>query len=287
MSYHWGDLSSDLIKHKGSLVLGIDPVWRDIPETFHKGSPCDTLKAYVEFLISNTIDKIGFIKFQSAFFEAFGSDGLSILAHGISLARRAGHGIILDAKRGDIGSTAAAYSRAYLDPTQRSDLEVDCLTVNPFLGPETLTPFLECSRTYGKGLFILVKTSNPGSSWLQDQIIGDETISMRLARLINEESLSSVGASGVSNVGAVVGATFGPEVEHLRHLMPKSVLLSPGVGPQGGAIDQIKKLRTDDGLGVLVPVSRGITLVTDTTISRNTYADIILQRIAKLADALL
>lgn len=286
MHYHWGDHSSALVKRKGCLVLGVDPLWDDIPSAFRQGSTCDALKSYVDFLISVAVEKVGFVKFQAAFFEAFGSAGLACLAHAIRLARNAGISVILDAKRGDIGSTAAAYARAYLDPGQGSDLEVDCITVNPFLGPETLKPFLECSQRFGKGLFVLVKTSNPGSGWLQDQTIGNETVSTRIARLVDQVGENTRGASGLSNVGAVVGATYGPDAERLRQLMPSSILLTPGVGPQGGSLDEVRKLKMSDGTGILVPVSRGITQTNDLSMSRDAYAELIGHRICELADSL-
>jgi len=176
MTAHWGDFVAEKIKMHGELVLGIDPVFEDIPVVFKypEKSPAEVLADYVSFLLDILSDQIGLVKFQSAFFEAFGADGIKILANGIYSAKQKGIGVILDAKRGDIGSTAAAYANSYLTPKNagsNSNLEVDCLTVNPFLGPDTLTPFVECSIKYGKGLFILVKTSNPGAGWLQDKVI--------------------------------------------------------------------------------------------------------------------
>jgi orotidine-5'-phosphate decarboxylase len=286
VKYHWGDHTAALVKEKGELVLGIDPVLADIPVAFRTGDACSTVKNYVDFVLSVTSAKIGFVKFQSAFFEAFGSRGVAVLAHGIGVARSAGLGIILDAKRGDIGSTAVAYARAYLEPGQGSDLEVDCMTVNPFLGPETVEPFIECSRGYGKGLFVLAKTSNPGSSWLQDEVINGETVSMRVARFVEEAGKGTVGNSGLSNVGAVVGATYASDAQRLRQLMPSSILLTPSIGPQGGAARDVKFLRSLQGGGILVPVSRGITQVADSSISTDAYGELIVRRIHDLAEDL-
>ncbi len=211
--FHWGDLVAERTEHYGGLVIGVDPVFEDMPNCFRErfDDYGDCLTAYVDFLIESSKQKVGFVKFQSAFFEVFGMPGLRALANGIKLAKGSGMGVILDAKRGDIGSTAAAYARAYLTPGDAgglSGLEADCLTVNPFLGPDTLEPFVDCSRRFGKGLFILTKTSNPGSGWLQDKHIDGEPVSDRIARLINGWAEETLGASGLGAVGAVVGATF-------------------------------------------------------------------------------
>jgi orotidine-5'-phosphate decarboxylase len=288
MSYHWGNTTAEIARSKGNLVLGIDPVITDIPRTFYENgaTPDEVVKAYLDLLLAAAKPKIGFIKFQSAFFEALGTAGIQALAYGIGLARTAGLAIILDAKRGDIGSTAQAYARAYLDPTSGSDLEVDCLTVNPFLGPDTLEPFLESAHAYGKGLFVLVKTSNPGSTWLQGLEVGGESVSTRLARYVDSAGRASIGSSGLSNIGAVVGATYAAEGQALRLLMPSAVLLAPGVGAQGACATDLKPLHRPEGGGVLVPVSRGITKAPDLSIGRDAYADLIIKRISEFQEQL-
>jgi orotidine-5'-phosphate decarboxylase len=289
--FHWGDFAAGQAKQSGSLVLGIDPVHEDIPHCFRDrfDDRGECLAAYIGFLIETSKHKGGFVKFQAAFFEAFGLAGLSSLSKGIALAKKRGLGVILDAKRGDIGSTAAAYARAYLTPASAGglpDFEVDCLTVNPFLGPDTLEPFVDCSRRFGKGLFILTKTSNPGSAWLQDKHIDGEAVSDRIARMIGGFAGETLGASGLGAVGPVVGATFPEDGRRLRALMPDSIFLAPGIGPQGGTPDNIAALKREAGGGVLVPVSRGLTKVDDLTVSRDAYGAIIQARIEALAASL-
>jgi len=198
-------------------------------------------------------------------------------------------GVILDAKRGDIGSTAEAYAAAYMTPSSagsQSDLEVDCLIVNPFLGPDTLEPFVNCVRKYGKGLFVLAKTSNPGAGWLQDKAIEGTRVSDRVAELIETWAYETRGNAGIGSVGAVVGATFPEDGKRLRELMPDAVILAPGLGPQGGKAEDIQCLRRPGPSGVIVPVSRGITKVDDLDISKEAYATVIRRRISNLQESL-
>lgn len=282
---HWGNFVRAQVHMFGELVVGIDPVLEDMPLCFEQKNerPSGWLDSYVEFVLDTISGEVGFVKFQSAFFEACGAEGVRALADGISKAKSLGLGVILDAKRGDIDSTSAAYGRAYLTPRSaggNSDLEVDCMTINPFLGPETLEPFVNCARMYGKGLFILAKTSNPGAIWLQDKIIDGKRVSDRIAEQIASWAEETVGDSGLSTIGAVVGATFPEDGRRLRTLMPNSIFLAPGVGAQGGSLDSIHALRRQDGSGILVPVSRGITKVPDRDLSESAYAELIRNRIA-------
>ena len=288
MDTHWGDFVAEQTPLFSELVVGIDPILEDIPLIFHNRTRThiECLDSYVDFILNAVIGHVAFVKFQSAFFEAFGSDGVHSLAKGFDRARRGGLGIILDAKRGDIGSTAAAYARAYLTPSG-SDLQVDCMTVNPFLGPETLEPFVECARRYGKGLFVLVKTSNPGAGWIQDQKIGNMPVSDCIAQTVNAWADTTCGVSGLSAIGAVVGATFPEDGKRLRALMPNSVFLAPGLGPQGGQAGNIRSLRRDPQGGVLVPMSRGITKVDDLTLGADDYGQTIRDRIANAKASLL
>jgi orotidine-5'-phosphate decarboxylase len=274
---HWGDSVKTRIESFGNLVLGIDPS----PEHAPLGMLAQSdrfLERYTESLLDAAgADKVAFVKFQSAYFEAWGSEGLASLSRCISMARERQFSIILDAKRGDIGSTAEAYARAYLEPGQ-SDLEVDCLTVNPFLGPDTLEPFVDRARHFGKGLFILVKTSNPGSGWLQDQQIENISVSERIADAVARWADQAVGSSGVSAVGAVVGATYPNQGKALRTLMPRSTFLAPGLGAQGGDPVAMSALGTDTG-PVLVSVSRGAAAVEDRMVSNEEYVLLVRSRI--------
>jgi orotidine-5'-phosphate decarboxylase len=220
------------------------------------------------------------VKFQSACFEALGVEGVAALSHSIKAAKELGLGVILDAKRGDIAITATAYAKAYLTPLAHSDLEVDCLTVNPFLGPDSLAPFVACARDYGKGLLVLVKTSNPDSVWLQDDRCDGVGVSSRVAHLVAEYSAEMIGRSGLSSVGAVVGATFPAEARRLRAIMPDSILLMTGFGAQGAEAESVSAVRRTGSPGVLVPASRGVTYTTVENITLDAYAALIQQRIS-------
>jgi orotidine-5'-phosphate decarboxylase len=289
-TYHWGDVVADRVHEFGELVVGIDPVLSDIPIVFEKQSTdkLGWVRPYLEFILSAIEQRVGFVKFQSAFFEALGSHGVADLAFGISEARRRKLAVILDAKCGDIASTTAAYARAYLTPKSGggSDLEVDCITVNPFLGPESLEPFVECARQFGKGLFILTKTSNPGAGWLQDGFIDGSRVSDHVARQVAAWAEQCMGGNGLSSIGAVVGATYPEDGERLRALMPKSVFLVPGLGAQGGGTDSIQRLRTAAATGVVVSASRGVTKIQDRNISASAYGALIEERVGSFKSAL-
>src|SRR3954465_9264263 len=281
----WIDLVDSNGVRFGDLVAGIDPSLPDVPEFF--GHDSGWIDRFTNFAIEAIEGRIGFVKFQSAYFEACGLTGLTALSSGIKRARAAGIGVILDAKRGDIGATAAAYARAYLTPASAGgsgDFEADCLTVNPLMGPDTLEPFVECANRFGKGLFVLCRTSNPGAGWLQDKMTGNRIISDRLPYLIAGMGMAG-GLSRLNAVGAVVGATVPHEGRRLRQLLPRSIILAPGLGAQGGDAAAIHSLRGDTSGDLLIPVSRGLTLVRDRGISVEGYRKLIIDRIADFKTA--
>ena len=267
----WVEIVRANVQAHGEIVVGIDPYLPDIPAVFEQGDGgLGWLPRYLDFVLDVTIGEVGFVKFQSAYFEAYGLAGLSALSFAMKRARSAGIGVILDAKRGDIGATAAAYARAYLTPASAGgsgDFEADCLTVNPLMGPDTLEPFVECANRFGKGLFVLCRTSNPGAGWLQDKMTGNRLVSDRLADLIAAMGVNANSASRLNAVGAVVGATVPHESRRLRQLLPRSIILAPGLGAQGGDAAAIHSLRGDTSGDLLIPVSRGLTLVRDRGIS--------------------
>ena len=164
-------------------------------------------------------------------------------------------------------------------------MEVDCLTINPFPGPETLEPFVQRARDFGKGLFVLVKTSNPGSGWLQDQQIGNASVSARIADLVAGWAEETRADSNIGAVGAVVGATYPAQGQALRALLPRSVFLAPGLGQQGGDPAAIATLATPTG-PVLISASRGIAAVADRTIALEDYQTLLRQRIADFQAAI-
>lgn len=273
---HWGDEVRRRVDAHGPLVIGIDPDPSHAPRDLRAGSVGFLLR-YTAALLDAAQGKAGFVKFQSAYFEAFGSAGVADLARCIAMARERGFAVILDAKRGDIGATAEAYARAYLTPGA-GDLEVDCLTVNPFLGPETLEPFVDRARVHGKGLFVLVKTSNAGSAWLQDRMSDGVSVSGRVAEQAALWADETQGASGVGAVGAVVGATWPAEAVGLRALMPRSAFLAPGLGAQGGDPAAMGAMATRTG-PVLVSASRGVAAVADPDLPLTDYAALVGARI--------
>ncbi len=280
---HWGDAVKLRTESFGPLVLGIDPVIDNAPKAL-SDNPNSFLERCTAALLDGAEGKVGFVKFQSAYFEAWGSPGIVSLARCIAEARERGFAIIMDAKRGDIGPTTEAYARAYLTPNA-SDLEVDCLTVNPFLGPETLEPFVNCARDYGKGLFVLCKTSNPGSGWLQDRNIGGFTVSERIAEIVAAWASETLGSQGIGAVGAVVGATYPMQGQQLRNAMPQSVFLAPGLGAQGGDPVAISALATPTG-PVLVSASRGVAAIQERDLSLDAYVALVRQRLDAFRDAL-
>ena len=283
----WIELVERNVAKFGDLVAGVDPSLSDIPEFF--GHDSLWIERFVDFMIESIEGRVGFVKFQSAYFEACGLAGLAALAAGIRKARAAGIGVILDAKRGDIGATASAYARAYLTPASAGgsgDFEADCLTVNPLMGPDTLEPFVECANRFGKGLFVLCRTSNPGAGWLQDKMTGNRLVSDRLADLIAAMGANANSDSRLNAVGAVVGATVPHEGRRLRQLLPRSIILAPGLGAQGGDAAAVHSLRGDTPGDLLIPVSRGLTLVRDRGISAEGYRELIIDRIADFKAAI-
>lgn len=284
----WTEIVARNVRQYGDLVAGIDPSLADIPSFFAQTSERHWIGPYVDFLLDAVEGQVGFVKFQSAYFEACGLAGMHALSQGIARAKSAGMGVILDAKRGDIGATAAAYARAYLTPRSAGgsgDFEADCLTVNPLMGPDTLQPFVDCAHEHGKGLFILCRTSNPGAEWLQDKIAGNRLVSDRVADLIGSFA-NAPGGDGLSAIGAVVGATVPQEGRRLRQFLPRSIILAPGLGAQGGDVAAIHALRGSRDGDLLVPVSRGLTRVENCDLSADAYREMIRTRVAEFKQAL-
>ena len=268
------DLLVQKIKEKGNpSVSGLDPKIEYVPEYIRK-------KAYAEYgqnlkgateaiwefnkgLIDALYDVVPAVKPQSAFYEMYGLCGEEVMHRTISYAKEKGLYIILDVKRNDIGSTAEAYSKAYLgkvdiDGVECEPCSVDCVTVNPYLGTDGIQPFVNDCKTFDKAIFALVKTSNPSSGELQDLLVGDEHIYEKVAQCVNKWNEETIGKSGYGAVGAVVGATYPEQAKVLRKLMPKSYFLVPGYGAQGGGAEGVKPCFNEDGLGAIVNSSRGI-----------------------------
>ena len=268
------DLLVEKIKEKKNpAVAGLDPKIDYVPR-FIKDKAyaeygkslrgvCEAIWEFNKGLIDALYDVVPAVKPQSAFYEMYGLCGEEILARTMAYAKEKGLYIILDVKRNDIGSTAEAYSAAYLGKVY-ADGEVfdaapaDCVTVNPYLGTDGIAPFVADCKKYDKAIFALVKTSNPSSGELQDLISDGEHIYEKVAKLVNEWGSETVGKSGYSAVGAVVGATYPEQARVLRELMPNAYFLVPGYGAQGGSAKDVKNSFNADGLGAIVNSSRGI-----------------------------
>jgi orotidine-5'-phosphate decarboxylase len=222
--------------------VGLDPHLGLIPELFRSGSmaPLDPrTPVAVESFLTAVVDRLGgrvaIVKPQIAFFEQLGWPGLRLLASVVERCRARGLLVLLDAKRGDVGSTAAAYAAAYLAPG--APLAVDALTLSPYLGRDSLAPFVDAARQGGRGLFVLVKTSNPGSGDFQDRgIEGGGRLYEEVAAALGEAAQTLRGpATGFSSLGAVVGATYPEESLRVRERLPASLFLVPGYGAQGAS----------------------------------------------------
>jgi orotidine-5'-phosphate decarboxylase len=269
---------------KSVVVAGFDPRPESFPAIFltdaHNSSEnsetkiFNVLRDFHLTALESLADKVAAIKPNAAFFEQFGIGGIRAL-HQICLkAKSLDVPVIMDAKRGDIGSTAEAYSRAFLGQTDIfgesfSAFPSAALTVNPFLGFDTLEPFIADAKKFSKGIFILVKTSNPGSADVQGQ--SDQNgAAKKIADWIAANSERLQGDAGYSSLGAVVGATYPAEARLLRELMPKSLFLVPGYGAQGGTAKDVLPNFDKHGKGALINVSRG--LLGSFSSSANSYA---------------
>lgn len=249
---------------KNAVCVGLDPRWQQLPSSLRTqraetGATRATIFRKFCFEIIDVVHSlVPVVKPQAAFFEQLGPQGMVALYEVIKYAREKGLLVILDGKRNDIGSTAEAYAEAYLGDETNSAWGADSLTVSPYLGSDSLEPFVNRCDQVGGGLFILVKTSNPGSGMIQDLKFDGSTISERVAQWINEQAQERTGLEGYSSIGAVVGATYPTELAEMRQRMKNSWILIPGYGAQGGGASDVAAGFDENGLGALVNSSRGI-----------------------------
>jgi len=243
-------LAAEVERKRSQLVVGLDPRVDLLPVEL-RGDVARFCCGLVDAVAPHAVA----VKPQLAFFEALGPAGLAAFDEICLYARRAGLLVIADGKRGDIGSTARAYSAAYLE----GDLpRADALTVNPYLGRESVEPFLAACRRRGAGIFVLVKTSNAGAD-VQDVVLKDgHVLWHHVASLVAEWGEDLVGEVGLSSVGAVVGATHPRAVAEARRLMPKAVLLLPGIGAQGGSVEDLARAFQSGPASALVNASRSV-----------------------------
>ena len=257
------------IQHKQTpCIVGLDPALERMPEDWLKNqgitvnsSLADGAEAIYQYnlmVLDAIADLVPAVKPQSAYYELFGSAGIIALEKTIKAARDRNLLVVLDVKRGDIASTATAYAQSYLPSQPARPLEADAITIVPYLGKDCVEPFFTEATKWGKGIFVCVKTSNPGAAIVQEQRIDGRYLYEIVADLIKPASDNSIGESGYSGIGAVVGATYPEAAQKLRKQLPNSLFLVPGVGAQGGGKEGIKACFNDDGLGAVVSSSRAI-----------------------------
>jgi orotidine-5'-phosphate decarboxylase len=260
-------------ERESQLVLGLDPdpvrLWPQALEagTF-AGSAAEraaaAVAAHCRLVIAAAGEECVAVKFQLACFERLGAAGWAALVEAVAAGRERGLLVIADAKRGDIDITAAAYGEAFFTGADTPfgpvpGVGADALTVNPLLGTDSLEPLIRAARTESAGLFVLVRTSNPGAADVQERRLSDgDTVSERLATLVDQLGREGIGESGLSDVGAVVGATAPERVASLRERMPHSVFLLPGVGAQGGAIEDLAAAFAPGRAAGLIAASRTV-----------------------------
>ncbi len=279
MSDCFADRLAAAVKTKANpLVVGLDPRWELLPNAVRQqvtgqGSEAELAvraTAYRDFCLG-VLDVVAplvpAVKPQVAFFEQLGWHGMKALAEVLEAARGHGLMIVADGKRNDIGSTAEGYAEGWLGAN--SPWGADALTISPYLGDDSLEPFVQTAVERQAGLFVLVKTSNPGGGFLQDIVSEGKTIYRRVADWVEKSSAKSVGECGYGAVGAVVGATYPEQLAELRQEMPRTWFLVPGFGSQGGTAADVAPAFDPQGLGALINSSRAILFAH----SRPEYAD--------------
>ena len=256
-----------IIELDNPTAVGLDTCVDYLPEEMR--AKCNTLAdcgeqmfIFNKNIIDNIKDLVPAVKVQVAYYEQYGVEGMRAFKRTLEYAKQNGLFTIADIKRNDIGSTAGAYSRAYLSGVEVkgkrfAEFEADFITVNGYLGSDGLMPFIEDCKKYDKGLFVLVKTSNPSSGELQDKIMDGKTLYENMADLITDLGSDLVGKYGFSSVGAVVGATHKEQAKDIRDKYPNLFFLIPGYGAQGGKASDIA-VSFRDGIGGIINNSRGI-----------------------------
>jgi len=262
---HFADRLAAAVRARGNPVLvGLDPRAGLLPEgllpkggdTFTNGV-ADAYGSFCRGVIDVVAPLVAAVKPQAAFFEQLGPLGMAVLADLVAHAQQQGLLVILDGKRNDIGSTAAAYADGFLGP-KTSVWGADALTVSPYLGHDSLEPFIKTGVGRGAGLFVLVKTSNPGGGMFQDLVADGLPVYRHVARYVQEQAASTAGACGYGVVGAVVGATYPAQLAELRAEMPHTWFLVPGFGHQGAGAADVAGAFDAQGTGAIVNSSRGI-----------------------------
>ncbi len=249
---HYADRLQERIQKTSPVCVGLDPMLDKLPDGVTKDVAGAT--TFCKGIIDAVKDSACAVKPQLAYFELLGWEGMKALFEVAAYAQKQGLIVIADGKRNDIGSTCDAYADAYVG----ADKPFDALTITPYLGSDGVKPFIKRCVANGKGIYVLVKTSNESSGELQDLPAGDESVHEHLAQLVESWAAQEIGVSNLSCVGAVVGATYPEELKYLRTLMPHVPFLIPGYGAQGGTAEDAKFGFLPDGNGAIVNSARGI-----------------------------
>jgi orotidine-5'-phosphate decarboxylase len=262
----FADRLVEAVERKHSqLVVGLDPRLDVLPMELRgeavlgRAAAASAVSRFCKGIVDAVARHVVAVKPQAAFFEVLGADGIRALEEVCDHARSVGLLVLLDAKRGDIGSTARAYAAAYLEPREGTAALADAMTASPYLGDDSVEPFLAACRRDGAGVFFLVRTSNAGAADVQDLALSDgRPLWQYLAGLVHAWGQPLVGERGLSSIGAVVGATYPRAVSEARKLMPQTPLLLPGVGAQGATPADVARAFTGGPASALVTVSRSV-----------------------------
>ena len=285
-------------------IVGLDPVYEKIPDFFKQNNNNTsnsltlsdighTIISFNKFIIDNVKSYTAVVKPQIAFYEMYGLEGIIAFIETVRYAKTQGLLVIEDAKRNDILTTSAAYSTGHLGKVEINNkvikdvTKIDAITVNPYLGSDGIEPFLKDVRECKKGIFILVKTSNPSSIEIQDLILanGKTKLYELIAQKVDKWGGSIIGKRGYSSVGAVVGATYPEDAKILRKLMPTAIFLVPGYGAQGGLVEDIVPcFNKSNGYGALISASRSVTYPhgNNSMISSQEFQDLVVKSISDM-----
>jgi orotidine-5'-phosphate decarboxylase len=285
MSVHFADRLLGAVRATQSAVMvGIDPRLEHLPpgwlEQFapDRAGAAKAIEAFGRGVVDAVATLAPAVKFQAAYYEAYGPEGMRALFDNAAYARQRGLIVVIDGKRNDIGTTAEAYAQAYLGKVSvggrlESVWDADAVTVNPYLGSDGVWPFIKAADAEGKGLFVLLRTSNRSAGEFQDLVAGGRPLYRHVAQRLAEWAEPYRGSSGYSLVGAVVGATYPEELAELREALPGVIFLVPGYGAQGGSGRDVAAAFDALGLGAVVNNSRGVTFAYERRELRDRFGD--------------
>ena len=266
-------LQQRIIEMRNPTVAGLDARIEYVPESIRTAAyaqhgrtlrgACEAIWQFNTGLIDALCDVVPAVKPQSAYYENLGWQGMELLERTIRYAKEKGLFVVADIKRGDIGSTAAAYAEGWLSGVEVEgqllrSFDADCVTLNGYMGSDSIQPFLQAARAEDKCVFILVKTSNPGSGELQDLLVGEKPVYQVMGELTESLAAGTEGKYGYTMAGAVTGATYPEQIRALREALPHTFFLVPGYGAQGGTAGDVRHAFDEKGHGAVVNSSRGI-----------------------------